>query len=103
MLTVDRTKNKYNVTVNPIIDSIDEDNDARSTSSSQTAPPNIDTRSTATAGYDDGPRQTTIKLRTEWAMIAAHKKFNHEYQEFIRNKLQTSSFISSIISSYFRQ
>jgi len=71
MLTIELIQNKFDVTINPIIDSVDEHND--------------DIRSNVSSEYDSRPRQTKIQLRPDWAMIAAHRKFKLEYKEFIRN------------------
>jgi hypothetical protein len=103
MLNHEQIQYKFGVSVSPIIDSVDENHDTRSgssshttllnidtrsTSSLQTIPFNIDTRPTASGGYDDKPRQTKIKLPQNWAMVAAHPTFKLEYKDYIRNYRQ---------------
>jgi hypothetical protein len=71
MLKSESIQTKFNITINPIIDSVEENND--------------DIRSNVSIGDVSRPRQTTIKLRPDWALIAAHPKFKGEYKEFIHN------------------
>jgi hypothetical protein len=73
MSTVDVIQNKFNVTINPIIDCVDENS--------------IDTRSTVSIEPETKPHRTTIALRSDWALIAGHRSFKIEYREFIRNYL----------------
>ncbi|CAF4921366.1 unnamed protein product, partial [Rotaria sp. Silwood1] len=85
--TVEQIQIKFQITINPILDSVDENNDTESISSTHAAPSTIDTCSIASNGFDDRSRQTTIKLRPDWVLIATHPKFKLEYKEFIHNEL----------------
>jgi hypothetical protein len=80
------TQNKFQVTIIPLIDCVDENS--------------IDTRPDDSNGHADRSRSTTIKLRDDWALIAGHRNFKVEYKEFIRNYL--SSFQSEFIFLYLR-
>ena len=75
MSIVDSIQKKFQVTINPIIDSVDENS--------------IDTRSNVSSEYEIRSRQTTIKLREDWTLIAAHPKFKLEYKDFIRNDFKS--------------
>jgi hypothetical protein len=85
MSTIDRIQNKFDLTIKPIADSVDDDNETRSTTSTRIGMQNHDTRSMTSRKSDDVSRSTKIKLRDDWAMIAAHPRFALEYKEFIRN------------------
>ena len=75
--TVEKTKAKYHVMINPIIDNVDgKSNSPNITSSAQNIPFNF-----------QQPRLTAIKLRPEWAMAADHPVFKVEYKDYIRNFL----------------
>ncbi|CAF4120126.1 unnamed protein product, partial [Rotaria sordida] len=87
MSTVEQIQIKFQVTINPIIDSVDETNDTESISSIQTIPVHIDTCLNTPGRFHDRSRQTTtIKLRPEWALIVSHPKFKLEYKDFIHNE-----------------
>lgn len=72
MSSTDSIQRRFNVTITPIIDYIDDD-----------------TISTISIESDTRSRQTKIKLRQDWAVVAGHPKFKIEYKDFIRNYLNT--------------
>jgi hypothetical protein len=87
MLTVERTKTRYNIMITPVIENIDDKDDNESNpDSAQSIPFNI-----------GKPHTTTIKLRSEWAMVAAHHVFGVEYKEYIRNYYE---FLFSLINLF---
>ncbi|CAF0879399.1 unnamed protein product [Adineta ricciae] len=83
MSIVDRITAKFHVTVTPIIVDIDErcEDEDKSISTPQSIPYHLPSPST------NKPALTTITLRPEWAMVAAHRVFQIEYKEYIRNEL----------------
>ncbi|UJR14781.1 hypothetical protein I4U23_001769 [Adineta vaga] len=85
MSTSEFTENKFDITISPIIDNVDENNVARSVIE-QPSPININTCSTTTHAFGDRTHQTKIKLRSEWALIVAHSKFQLEYKAFIHSE-----------------
>ena len=82
MSSVDRIIAKFHVTVTPIIVDVDEryEDENRSISTPQNVPFHLPSSST------NKPSLTTITLRPEWAMVAAHRVFQIEYKEYIRNE-----------------
>jgi hypothetical protein len=132
MSTVQSIENKFHVTIKPIIDSVDGNNDDVSSNASSghdsrfrptttnpvidnvdnrsyvpkrydtkprqtTTNPVIDNDDNRSRGHDSRPHQTTIKLRSDWSMIAAHPRFKLEYKEFICNYFQKNFFLFKII------
>jgi hypothetical protein len=77
MLTVEKTKTRYGITITPVVDSVDDNEN--NTASVQNIPFNIDT-----------PHLTKIKLRAEWAMVAGHPIFQFEFKNYISNNQQFS-------------
>ncbi|CAF0928899.1 unnamed protein product [Adineta ricciae] len=83
MSNVDKIIAKFHVTVTPIITDIDErcKDEDRSISTPQSIPFHLPSPST------NKPTLTTITLRPDWAMVAAHRVFQIEYKEYIRHEL----------------
>jgi hypothetical protein len=76
MSAIDKIKEKFQITVTPLIDNVDENEHI---DSPQSIPFNIGTLS------DNRALPTKIILRSEWAMVAAHPVFQLEYQNYICN------------------
>jgi hypothetical protein len=62
MLTLEHIQNKFDVTISPIIDNADENNDTRSVSSGQLDLFNFDTPPTAARAFEDKPHPTTARV-----------------------------------------
>jgi len=77
MLNVDKIKRKFNVSVTPFINNVDDNETPPS--SVQSIPFNIN------SSCIEKPNVTTIKLRSDWATVAAHPLFKQEYKDYIRN------------------
>ena len=63
---------KYQVTIAPSVDSVEENS--------------IDTRSTTSTQSEIQTHPTTITLRPDWALIVSHRVFRTKYIAFIRKK-----------------
>ncbi|CAF1381804.1 unnamed protein product [Adineta steineri] len=85
MVNHEQIQSQNDITINPIIDGVDENNDTKS-NSIQAVPSNIDTCSVTSTISNDEPHQTTIKLNPDWTLIASQPKFQAEYKTFIRNQ-----------------
>ncbi|CAF3645504.1 unnamed protein product [Rotaria sordida] len=77
MSIVEKFKAKFHITVTPVINEVDDENDGESVpSSTENIPFTI-----------NKPQPVTIKLRREWSMVAAHPIFKVEFKDYIHNEL----------------
>ena len=74
MLNIRPIESQFKVTINPIIDCIDDDQSDVSSQHEDPLPSPL-------------PSETIITLRDDWAIIASHRKFKLEYKEFISKNL----------------
>ncbi len=80
MSTVEKTIAKFHIIVTPVVNNVDDEDDSENISSLvENIPFNINTPSM------DKSHLTTIKLRSEWAMVASHPMFKVEFKDYIRN------------------
>ena len=91
---------KFDVTISPILDNVEEDSSSRSNAEQTTLPNSTSTiRLTTTSPPVNQSCQTVIKLLPHWALIAGHARFQAEYKAFIRTySLQSSSIVLSHVS-----
>ncbi|CAF0856240.1 unnamed protein product [Adineta ricciae] len=79
-------ENKFDVTITPILDNVEEDSTPRSDAEQTTLlNSNSATRLTTTSPPVNASCQTVIKLLPHWALIASHARFGSEYKAFIHN------------------
>ena len=86
MLTIGQIQTRFDVIINPMIDNVDEDTDAK-ISSTPIVPIPIDTQSTTISEFSDRLRPTTVVFNRNWTLIVSHPRFQTEYKTFIRNNL----------------
>ena len=85
MSKVDQIESHFHVKVTPINDDAGDLNDIEYIDSEKAAVPHLEICSTARKPFNHRPRQTSIKIHSDWFIIAAHPKFKLEYKSFIRN------------------
>ena len=80
MSTIEKTMAKFHIIVTPVVNNMDDKDDSDSIiSAAQSIPFNIN------PPLMNKSHRTTIKLRSEWAMVASHPVFTVEYKDYIRN------------------
>lgn len=73
MSLTERIITKFQVIITPVINDIQENG---------TIPIHLNT------SIENKAPVTTIKLRADWSMVAAHPIFSVEYQDYIRNSFE---------------
>ncbi|UJR31949.1 hypothetical protein I4U23_019422 [Adineta vaga] len=83
MLNVEKIIVKFRVTITPIITYVDDthENENATISTAQSIPFNIPTSAVSKS------QSTTIKIRPDWVMVAAHSVFQVELKDYIRDEL----------------
>ncbi|CAF0805827.1 unnamed protein product [Adineta ricciae] len=77
---------KFDVTISPLLDNVEEDSSPRLDAEQTTIPNNNSTTClTTNSPLVKKSCQTIIKLLPHWALIASHARFQSEYKEFIHN------------------
>ncbi len=77
MSIVDRIKTKFQLLVTPVVNDMDESEPIPN--AAQSIPFNLN------SPVINKPQGTTIKLRPDWTVVAAHPLFEQEFKDYIRN------------------
>lgn len=77
MLIADRIKTKFQLLVIPVISDMDDSETIPN--AAQSIPFNLN------SSVINKSQGTTIKLRSDWAIVAAHPLFQQEFKDYIRN------------------